>query len=194
MWLSELGREWGRQKKKKKGGKKTKICVWSIAGVDVFSGLSFMGLEEFSAIRQCHGIMIMIFGELKPKICVKSIVGVDFLEWTSFHVPWRIFCCKTLSCHDYGLWWFVPLHCCRDIEEAFRHAARLQQEPALVDFAELLALISAAYTLREEGVLSDALSIYARIGRHVSAMYEPSEFSWWQKVWWLCDFPVWGWG
>lgn len=66
---------------------------------------------------------------------------------------------------------------CRDIEEAFRSAARLQQEPALVDFAELLALISAAYTLREEGVLSDALSIYARIGRHVSAIFESSEFS-----------------
>ena len=46
-----------------------------------------MGLEEFSAIKQCRGIMIMVFGELKPKICVKSIAGVDFLEWTSFHVP-----------------------------------------------------------------------------------------------------------
>lgn len=46
-----------------------------------------MGLEDFSAVKQCHGIMIMVFGELKPKICVKSIAGVDFLEWTSFHVP-----------------------------------------------------------------------------------------------------------
>ena len=65
---------------------------------------------------------------------------------------------------------------CRDIWETFRNTARLQQEPALVDFAELLALIAAAYNLREEGVLADVLSIYARIGCYVSTTFQPSEF------------------
>ena len=60
--------------------------------------------------------------------------------------------------------------------EMFTNAARLQKEPAIIDFAELLTLIAEGFSLRDEGVLSDVLAIYARIGHFVSAKFEASEF------------------
>ncbi|KAL8608369.1 hypothetical protein ACOMHN_002602 [Nucella lapillus] len=65
-------------------------------------------------------------------------------------------------------------HLYGDMSEIFFSAARLQREPMLADFAELLTLIAASFSLKDEGVLSDALSIYARIGHAISLVHDPN--------------------
>ncbi|KAK7114721.1 uncharacterized protein [Littorina saxatilis] len=72
-------------------------------------------------------------------------------------------------------------HLYREIRETFTSAARMQQGPSQMDFAELLALISAAYNVREEGVLSDVLSIYARIGHYVTTTFEHNSLEMYQQ-------------
>ncbi|XP_076448916.1 LOW QUALITY PROTEIN: uncharacterized protein LOC143285481 [Babylonia areolata] len=65
-------------------------------------------------------------------------------------------------------------HLYRDIAETFQSSARLQKEPELADFAELLTIISSAFSLKDEGVLPDVLSIYAKIGHAISQKYDPN--------------------
>lgn len=61
-----------------------------------------------------------------------------------------------------------------DMHDAFLRAARLQKDPTVVDFAELLALLASALSLKEEGVLNDVLMIYAKIGHDLSFQHEPN--------------------
>lgn len=80
--------------------------------------------------------------------------------------------CYKLNYHtqfDYLLFIFS------DQSEIFDRLARLQKEPFLEDFAELLALVASAKLLQEPDILADALKIYAKIGHSVNMQYDQSK-------------------
>lgn len=72
-------------------------------------------------------------------------------------------------------------HLYRDIQEKFLPAARVQMGPEIVDYAELLTLIASGFSLSEEGVLADVLSIYAKIGHNLSEKFDPNMTEYYQQ-------------
>lgn len=65
---------------------------------------------------------------------------------------------------------------CREMSDTLPRTARLQLEPLLVDYAELLSLMSASLSLRDDGVLDDVLAIYTKIGHDLAMQIPPSKF------------------
>ncbi|XP_025076268.1 uncharacterized protein LOC112553340 isoform X4 [Pomacea canaliculata] len=62
----------------------------------------------------------------------------------------------------------------REMSDTLPRTARLQLEPLLVDYAELLSLMSASLSLRDDGVLDDVLAIYTKIGHDLAMQIPPN--------------------